>query len=191
MAKTNGAAVKVGSTVSTETKKGKKMQIETRTNVKSAAEAYGFTAEEIQAQIDAGNIGKFAEPVMVKVGVEKNAAGKAQKQVRQPYEKLFAITYEGVMFLVRNKVESATAKPSGRDDDRTEYQKAPGLVDHFNYGHDLEIKRPIREEIEAQTAGPDKTILAAANRLVKGKLATDLTEALEMVKGMLAAKGKI
>jgi hypothetical protein len=150
----------------------------------NAVTAYGKTAEEIAAAIEAGqirNVGPTDLTISAKVTKTKDET--------LVYEKLIALTYEGQAFLTGGKEEPALDLAEGAKDERTDEEKAKGACDHFNYGFDLEVKRILRGKLAELIEGPAKVIAKAAQNLIDNGIADDMETATAVVKAARAKKG--
>lgn len=150
-----------------------------------ATKAYELSAEQIAAAIEAGDIANVGSTdVTIKVD-----ASKTGKDEVLPYEKLVALTLDGMVLLAGGKVEPATEAPTEGKDERTDAQKQKGACDHFNYGLDLDVKRYLRRILSNEIEGPAKIIAQTAQKLVDAGLFDSLDEAVADVKAKRAAKG--
>src|SRR5262245_52560870 len=101
-----------------------------------------------------------------------------KKEETQPYEKLEAITFEGMVLLAGGKAEPAVLRGDEKVDPRTAEERIKGVPDHFNYGLDLEVKRNLRKALETEISGPEKAILKMAKIMLDLKMAKNLDAAI-------------
>lgn len=151
-----------------------------------ASTVYNLTDEAIQAAIDAGDIAASGEAVDVTIKADSSPTKKDEKQ---PYSKLVAITWEGMVLLSGGKAEPAHPRGDSKVDQRTEAESAKGAPDHFNYGLDLEVKRMLRRQLEVEISGPAKVIEKTAKMLFDQKMFGSLDLAREHVRTMRTAAG--
>lgn len=113
--------------------------------------------------VEAGDLA--VESGEVKITAKASPDGKEHKR---EYRKYSALTLEGALLLCGGKMEPATAKPEGDDvkDERTPEQKRAGVLDHFSYGFDLDVRSTIRSQIMGTLEDPEKAIKKAVDALV-------------------------
>lgn len=152
----------------------------------SAEAAYNLTSEAIEAGIAEGFI-RWAGGTPTVPGTRKTALtdvtiskdkSPTKREETQPYEKLEAITFEGMVMLAGGKAEPAVLRGEEKVDPRTAEERIKGAADHFNYGLDLEVKRNLRKALETEISGPEKAILKMAKALFELKLAKNMDAAI-------------
>ena len=188
----NGGSKIVNSEVSTEQKMEtvQDVQVSESRAVVTAENAYNLTTEQIQQALAenmvrwAGGIprGEKATPgtretsiTDVTISADKSPTKKAEAQ---PYEKLEAISPEGMVLLSGGKLEPAVLRGDEKIDPRSDADRIKGACDFFNYGLDLEVKRNLRKALETEISGPEKAIRKLAQALVDLKMAKNLEQAL-------------
>lgn len=125
-------------------------------------------AEQVEA-IRKGVAENHIAQVTAKVTIRAKSS-PTKKDESQPYISYTALTGRGMALLCGGKVEPASAKAEEGKDERTDAQKAPGACDFFNYGYDLDVRQPIRVQLEDSLAGPEKAIDKMVKALVDGGL---------------------
>lgn len=110
--------------------------------------------------------------------VSAEIKGKDEKATRE-YVRLTAETIEGAMALTGGRMTKVTEGDA----------KGNGVLDYFNYGHDLGVRSNERNKLLASLEGPEKAI----ERGVKGLVAAgiDRTVAAGIVVSQLKAQGTI
>ena len=84
------------------------------------------------------------------------------------------------------KLEPATPKPASGKDERTDEQKADGLLDFANYAIDLLYRRIARAEVLSKLESPETAI----NKGVKGLMAAVPGMAAEAARDIIGAQRK-
>jgi hypothetical protein len=147
---------------------------------------YGLSEEVLEKALADGDLRHVGT---VKLTITKKESGTGRDEV-QPYEKMRALTFEGMVLLSGGKAEHSEPRGNTKEKDkRSEEGKRKGAPDHFNYGLDLEVKRELRRNLESEIAGPAKAIEKMAKAMVENKLAKSLPEAIAKVKAMRLAEG--
>lgn len=124
--------------------------------------------------------------VTIRAGSGSNKSKFAEVQ---PVIAYYAVTPLGCLILSKGKAEGMTPRGVGKDE-RTEYQKQKGVIDHYNYGFDLDLRRPVREKLDDSLAGPEKAIAKMAKVMVEGGYMDSLEEATLAIIARLRAKGE-
>jgi len=176
----------------TGSKGDKKMKSDVVREIISAETVYNLTTEQINDALAQGWVwwenGTPENPQGSREGSVTNVTLGADKSPTkldeiQPYQKLLGITFEGMILLCGGKAEPAALRGDTKKPDlRTDAEKQAGVADHFNYGLDLEVKRPIRKALENSLAGPDKAIRKMAQALLDLKMARNMDHALEKAR---------
>jgi hypothetical protein len=150
-----------------------------------ATKAYGLTADQIAAAIEAGEIANVGS---TDVTIRAKSSPTKKDEVL-PYEKLVALNFDGMLLLSGGKMEPKTDAPETGKDERSDDQKLKGAADHFNYGRNLDVNREVSRLLSEQIEGPAKIIKAAAERMVAAGMFTNVDEATAFVKERRAAQG--
>lgn len=165
------------------------VEVEAR-KVVIAEDAYNLTTDQITAALaegfirwaggiprgDKATVGTRTTAVTdVTISADKSPTKKAETQ---PYEKLEAISAEGMVLLSGGKLEPAVLRGDEKIDPRTAEDRIKGACDHYNYGLDLEVKRMLRKALENEISGPEKAIRKLAQAMVDLKMAKNFEQAL-------------
>lgn len=162
----------------------------------TAETAYSLETEAIESALEAGHI-RWAgsepekpgtrETALTEVKVKADAA-KGRKAGSHSYQKLEALTLEGMVILAGGKLEpQALRGDTAKADTRSDADKKKGVPDHFNYGLDLEVKRAIRRKIEGKSVDPETAIKKMAALMVKLGIAKTENAALAMARAQYEA----
>lgn len=116
-----------------------------------------------------------------------------KREEKLPYEKLEAVSFEGMVLLAGGKAEPAVLRGDAKLDPRSAEERIKGVPDHFNYGLDLDVKRNLRKALEGEISGPEKAIAQIAKGMLAAKMAKSLPAALAMARtqyeAFMAAEG--
>jgi len=137
---------------------------------------YDIERAELMAAVERGDL-QPAGWKAVTIGKGKSGTGKAEFGL---YEKLVALTDAGALFLSHG-VEFGEPVPGKK-------RKPKGKLDFFDYGFDLEAKRPLRKALLKAIAGPGKEIDKAVELMLVHKLlnpATGLPHTKETLREMI------
>lgn len=117
----------------------------------------GFTAPQLNANQLKGIEEGHLLPVWSEIEISDEASPTA-KGVLTEYIRLYSLDVQGISILNDGKMKPQTPKPTTGDDTRTDEEKRKGACDYHDYGHDLEVKRVIRQAIMKTLEGPEKAI---------------------------------
>lgn len=205
MAKRNGVkngGSKIGNSEKPKETKMVEVQIETveARKVVIAEDAYNLTTDQIDAAIREGWIrwaGGIPRGEKATAGTRTTAVtdvtikkdkSPTKRDETQPYEKLEAISPEGMVLLAGGKLEPAVLRGDEKVDPRTAEERIKGACDHYNYGLDLEVKRNLRKALENEISGPEKAIRKLAQALVDLKMAKNLEQAIVKARAQYEAE---
>ena len=146
------------------------------------ARAVAEFSDLVKAAIEAGHIKVETKTVEI-----SDKASPTTKGVAADYQRLYAQNAQGMAAICNGKIVPATDKPAEGKDERTDEEKAAGACDYFNYGHDLEVKAEIRQELMDTLVGPEKGIKKAYDGAVL--MGYSKTEAADLVRNSPKFKG--
>jgi len=160
-----------------------------------AEDVYSLSTEAIEAAIADGFIrwnggtpesAGTRESSVTDVTITKDKS-PTKKDEDQPYEKLEALTFEGMVLLSGGKAEPAVLRGDAKVDPRKAEERVKGAPDFFNYGLDLEVKRNLRKVLEQSISGPEKGIMKMAKVLFELKMAKSMDAAIAQARAQYEA----